>query len=143
MGFTKSMVAQEFPVSLRFEYQQYEDAPSGGPPLLIGTTSAEVTHIFRLPSVEEREEYHRRLVRTKGKKVVSGASDAAVYLWSRCCIRVSGYDDLPSLNGNWKVYFDDEIGRIHVEEAVDRFMGRMSAEEVETTKKSAPSSVQS
>jgi hypothetical protein len=107
-----------------------------------GIVDAEVAHTFRIPTPEVREEYQRKLLIVKGKKIKQGSiSEAKWYLWLRSVISVEGYDDLPPIDeqGEWKKYFNDPIGRIHVDNAVDMFMEVLGSDEVEVEKKSEPS----
>ena len=134
MGFKKSLVPKEICVPLRFNYHNTDTGDM---------TAVDVQHYFRLPTPTEREEYNRKLVRVRGRKVMHGVEDANFYLWMKCCVRVEGYDDLPKMDegvlGAWKSYFQDEIGRIHIDAAVSRFNDLMGAEEVDEEKKSEPS----
>lgn len=104
---------------------------------------ATVTHIFKIPSTEVREQYTRLLVSVKGRRIKRGStSEANWYLWRGCIIRVEGYDDLP-LGDGWHEYFNDTIGRIHVDSAVTQLMDYLGGEEAEQEKKFVPSSEQS
>src|SRR5512139_850536 len=110
-----------------------------------GTTieEVEVAHVFKIPTPAVREEYQRKLLVVRGRRVRQGSrSEASWYLWKNSVLSVEGYDDLPTLDkdGNWKRYFEDAIGRIHVDNAVDMLMEVLGAEEVEQEKKSEPSS---
>lgn len=125
MGFKKSEVPDEITIRLRFIHQIKETGQEN---------VYDVAHIFKPPTVEVREEYQRKLVRVKGRKVSSGVADAIRYLWWNTIIRVEGYDDLPT-TGDWRTYFDDFVGRVHVEEAVERFVTYFTAEELDFSKK--------
>ena len=105
--------------------------------------SVQVAHIFNIPSAADREEYNRRLLIIKGKKIKQGSrSDASFYLWKRCIHSVEGYDDLPIIDkdGAWMSYFNDDICRIHIDGAIDALMEVVNTEEGEDLKKSEPSS---
>lgn len=108
-----------------------------------GIEDVEVAHIFKIPSPEVREEYNRKLLIIKNRKVRQGSrSEASWFLWIHSILSVEGYDDLPEVDqqGNWKTYFNDPIGRIHVDNAVDMLMETLSSDEVEQEKKFEPSS---
>jgi hypothetical protein len=120
-------------------------------PMLVNTSSedekqierVEVAHIFRIPIPTVREEWQRRMLKTKGKKVEVGSrSDANWFLWRNSILSVEGYDDLDVNDPEWKKYFEDPIGRIHVDGAVDMLMETLGSDEVEQEKKSEPSSEQ-
>jgi hypothetical protein len=107
-----------------------------------GIEDAEVAHIFRIPTPEVREEYQRKLLIVKNRKVQQGSRSAASwFLWLHSILSVEGYEDLPTTDkdGNWKQYFNDPIGRIHVDNAVDKLMETLGYEEVDQEKKSEQS----
>ena len=131
MGFKKSKAFEQIKV-----------------PMVVNTASengeqleqVEVAHIFRIPLPDVREEWQRRMLKTKGRKVQIGSrSDANFYLWLNSIITVEGYDDLDVQKPDWKRYFDDPIGRIHVDSAVDMLMNTLGSDEVEQEKKFEPS----
>ena len=133
MGFKKSKALEEIKVPILFNMAG-EDG--------VGLEQVEVAHIFKIPTPKVREEWQRKLLKVKGKKISTGSrSEANWYLWLNTVIRVEGYDDLPQTE-DWKQYFSDNIGRIHVDSAVDMLMESLGGEEVETEKKSEPSSEQ-
>lgn len=131
MGFKKSSVPDQVAITLNFRIIAEDGTEQTVP----------VKHIFRQPALREREEYQRRVVKVKGRKVISTLSDANWYLWGKCILSVEGYDDLPSegAGGDWKLYFQDDNLRIHVDEAVNAFLDITSAEESSWEKKSAQS----
>lgn len=131
MGFRKEMMPERFIVPIHFEYTM----DSGD------VIEGDVSHTFRLPTPAERENYSRRLVKMKGRKITPGVGDATRYLWRTCILKVEGYEDLPK-EGDWKDYFDDAIGRIHMEKATDGFLAMIEMEDGDRLKKSEPSSVQ-
>ena len=101
----------------------------------------EVAHVFRVPLPEVREEWQRTQLQQKGKRFQLGhKSEANFVLWLKTIITVEGYDDLDLKNPDWKRYFDDPIGRIHVDNAVDMFMNILTSDEVEQEKKLEQSS---
>jgi hypothetical protein len=103
----------------------------------------QVAHTFNIPSPQIREEYQRRLLKIKGKKVAQGSrSEASWFLWRNSVVSVEGYDDIGVLDseGKWKSYFNDPIGRIHVDNVVDMLMETLGSTEVETEKNFEPSS---
>lgn len=134
MGFKKSKALEEIKVPMSVSCVNETD----------GTTieRVEVAHIFKIPEPTIREEWQRMMLKIKGKKISSGSKSAANWkLWLHSVVRVEGYDDLPS-GDKWKSYFEDDIGRIHVDNAVDMLMEVLSSEEVDTEKKSELSSEQ-
>lgn len=131
MGFRKSMMPTEIVVELNFRHMHTD---TGEVELL------SVKHIFMVPPPEVRDEYQRRLVKVRGKNIKPSASEAAFYLWHKCVLRVEGYDDLPAPPVDWKTYFHDAVGRIHLEQATDRFLEMIGLEEAEEAKKFGPSS---
>jgi hypothetical protein len=131
MGFKKPTIAQSL-VTVPMSVPTFSDDPAD---------RVDVAHVFTIPSAKVREEYQRQLVKIKGRKVQGGnTSDASWYLWIHCVDHVIGYDDLPE-GENWKEYFNDAIGRIHVDNAVTRLMDYLTGDEVDSEKKSEPSSV--
>lgn len=135
MGFKKSQAFEKIKV-----------------PMLVNTatedgtafTQVEVAHVFRIPPPEVREEWQRMMLKTKGKRVEVGAKAAANwFLWKHCILFVEGYDDLDINKSDWKMYFSDAIGRIHVDNAVDMLMSTLNADEKEQEKKFELSSEQS
>lgn len=132
MGFKKSKALEEIRVPMIVNMAN-EDGT--------GLEQTEVAHYFKIPLPNVREEWQRRLLKVKGKKISTGSkSEANWYLWLHTIVKVEGYDDLPT-TGDWKQYFTDPIGRIHVDNAVDMLMESLSAEEGEQEKKLEPSSV--
>ena len=132
MGFKKSKAFEEIRVPMIVSCADE-----------IGTalSKVEVAHIFHIPTPAVREEWQRKMIKVKGKKVTTGSkSDANWGLWLESIKTVEGYDDIDASDVNWKKYFDDPIGRIHVDNAVDMLMEVLSSEEVEQEKKSEPSS---
>ncbi len=133
MGFKKSKALEEIKVPMLVNMAN-EDGT--------GLTQTEVAHIFKIPLPNVREEWQRKLLKVKGKKISTGSrSEANWYLWLNTVLRVEGYDDLPT-TAEWKQYFADPIGRIHVDSAVDMLMESLGAEETDQEKKSEPSSAQ-
>ena len=125
MGFKKSVEFNEVRVPLLVN-TYYEETKE--------LQRVEVAHIFKVPTPEVRVEWQRRLLQVKGKKIKTGSrSSANWYLWIHSVLSVEGYDDLPKTE-QWKEYFTDPIGRIHVDDAVDALMTLLGAEEPEEKK---------
>lgn len=133
MGYSKSKLQEHIAVRMRFRVinqQNYTDE------------LCEVVHNMRVPTVGEREAYSRDLAKIKGRKVASNVSEANWHLWLKCVVSVEGYDDLPQ-TGDWKLYFQDGIERVHADEAVTRMLESFESEETDVEKKSERSSAQS
>jgi hypothetical protein len=128
-GFKKSKAFEQIRVPM-----EVNTASDDGQSLVKVT----VAHTFRIPPPEIREEYQRKLLIIKGKKLSQGSrSEASWSLWKHCIISVEGYDDLPEMDkeGMWKLYFADDIGRIHVDNAVEMLMNAIGADEPEEVEK--------
>lgn len=133
MGYTKKRALEEIRVPMIVR-QTSEDGSF--------IEEVSVAHVFAVPSPAVREEWQRLQLKQTGRKVRFGhRSDANRHLWLRTVLRVEGYDDLPTGEG-WKSYFDDAIGRIHIDNAVDMLMEMLTADEGEQEKKLGPSSEQ-
>jgi hypothetical protein len=133
-GFRKSKSFEQIRVPMIIKSPSEDD---------LSIIDVTVAHTFNIPSPVVREEYQRLLLKIKGKKVAQGSRSAANwYLWNRCVVSVEGYDDIGTLDseGIWKKYFNDNIGRIHVDNVVDMLMETLSSDEIETEKNSEPSS---
>jgi hypothetical protein len=140
MGYKKSKAFEEIriPMIVKMVDESMPADKDGN----FSLTEVEVAHIFKLPTPELRQEWQRRLVKVKGRKVTGGAtSDANWFLWLNCILKVEGYDDLPD-GQNWKSYFEDSIGRIHVDNAIGMLVETIGSEEVEQEKKLEQSSAQ-
>lgn len=131
MGFKKPTVAQSL-ITVPMSVPVFSDDP---------LERVDVAHVFKIPSTEVRAEYQKMLVKVKGRRVIGGnTSEANWFLWLNSIDHVEGYDDLPT-GENWKTYFDDTIGHIHVDNAVTRLMDYLTGDEADFEKKSVPSSV--
>jgi hypothetical protein len=132
MGYAKSKMHEQFHIHMKFRI--FEE--------LTGTDElVEVTHIMRIPTVAEREEYQRQLARIRGRKVAANTSEANWHLWIKCVVNVEGYDDLPK-EGDWKLYFQSGVERVHAEEAASRLLESLESEDTEVEKKFVLSSAQ-
>ena len=134
MGFKKANAIREIRIPLAYEIRNI-DAET--------IETADVEHVLSFPTTKQREVYQQKGVKWKGRKAKTVASEAAWYLWNACIIRVSGYDDLPSESDRGELisYFkDDDVCRLHVEDAVNTLWEAISAEEGDFVKKSGPSS---
>jgi hypothetical protein len=103
-----------------------------------------VTHVFALPSPAERERWNKEVVQQKGRKIEASKKSTANWnLWLACVKSVEGYDDLDTTKQDWKKYFADNIGRIHVDNAVDILMEMITSDQAGQEKKLELSSEQS
>jgi hypothetical protein len=132
MGFTKAKYAAEVAIALTYRLVDHDKGTD---------ETATCIHYFRLPTATERTNYEQQRVQVKGRKVKSFRASANWWLWERCCQRVEGYDDLQQ-DDNWRKYFTDDKGRIHVDEFTEAFLERIMGEEADVEKKSVPSSEQ-
>jgi hypothetical protein len=134
-GYKKSKNLDTIEVKMLVKYVDEESNNLG---------DVEVSHIFKIPSPQDRELWNKMIIQSKGKKVVAGNKSTANWvLWKSCCVGVRGYDDLDCENeNNWKSYFTTNMERIHVDNAVDILMDLLSSDEVEKEKKFEPSSEQ-
>ena len=71
--------------------------------------SLTVTHLFRVPTSKEVDQYRRLLSKVIGRSVKTNFSGAANWLWGKCIIEVRKYKDLPE---NWKA---ESVGCGHVD----------------------------
>ena len=94
-----------------------------------------VAHKLRVPDIEERNTYQKKLLEAKGRKIGVNRSEAAWYLWNKCILSVEGYDDLPA-DGNLRAYFTDDPTRQHIEDVIPLFVESYTGEEAEAEKKS-------
>ena len=134
MGFKKENAIREIRVPLAYEIINHDTGI---------TETADVEHVFNFPTTAQRETYQQKSVRWKGRKAKTSGIEAAWYLWCACILRVNGYDDLPedANRENLLTYFkDDNVCRLHVEDAINNMWEIISAEEGDFTKKSEPSS---
>ena len=79
--------------------------------------SITVEHLFRTPTAAELDKHRKLLTQFRGRKPKINFTAATAYLWSKCIIRVKGYEGLPE---NWREFFlNDEQAKIHVYGAVE------------------------
>lgn len=130
MGFSKNKVAQEIPVSFTVRVL---DERTG----LQVESECAVTHIFRRPTIKERELYRQMASSFEKGKAKLRVTKANLALWDTCILRVEGYDDLPA-DGNFKSYFleDDLIGKAHADAAASLLLNQIAETEVEQEKNS-------
>jgi hypothetical protein len=126
MGFSKKNVQQEiavaFTVRVENEQLQVED-------------QVDVVHVFKRPTIKERELYRQMAHSFQGGKPQLRLTKANLKLWDACIVRVQGYDDLPE--GDFKPYFlTDDIGKEHADAAVRILLDRISEAETELEKNS-------
>jgi len=130
MGYAKSKAREFVHIHMKFRVINQDNGTD---------ETCDVTHIMRLPTIAEREEYHRNLAKMKGRKVQSNVSEANWKLWIACVVGVEGYDDIPK-DEHWKMYFSDGIERFHADEAASRLVESLESEETEVEKKFVQSS---
>ena len=134
MGFKKDNAIREIRVPLAYEIRNHDTGTN---------ETVDVEHVFSFPTTQQRELYQQKGVRWKGRKAKTTASEASWYLWNACIMRVHGYDDLTEnsdKNTLIKYFKDDDVCRLHVEDAVNTLWETISAEDGEFAKKSEPSS---
>ena len=134
MGFTKKSALREINIPLAYEVVNHDTGE---------TSKVDVNHVFSFPTTAQREKFQQQAVLWKGRRAKTAASAASWNLWRACVLRVVGYDDLEE-NGSRDAivsYFrDDDVCRLHVEDAVGDLWDRIAADDGEFIKKSAPSS---
>lgn len=141
MGFSKAKAVREIRIPMSFHVTNNDNGTE---------TLANVVHVFKIASIPVREQHQRMLVTTKGKKVQTGSiPEANFFMWQNVILSVEGYDDIGANPGdvNYKekliAYFkDDDVLRLHIDEAMERYNERISAEETDVLKKFEPSSAQ-
>ena len=129
MGFTKKDALREIVVDLGYDIINHDTG-------VIST--ADVKHVFNFPTTAQREKFQQDAVLWKGKRAKTKQSVASWNLWTSCMIRVEGYDDLlkDASRGDVINYFkDDDVCRMHIEDATGSLWERIGAEEVDFTKK--------
>lgn len=139
MGYTKKTADRVFRITQSFEVHNKD----------LGTIErCEVTHVFRAPTVAERERHDREAMRQKGKRIRLERVTANWNLWRACVLDAIGYDDLDAefrgddgkLHGEWHNYFQSDVERIHVDSMTDELNLRIEGEDVVLEKKLEPSS---
>lgn len=119
MPFKKSKVPQKIEVNFSVAV---EDERTGE------LIHEKVTHVFRPPTIKEREAYRDVVHSFAGGKHKLRLTKGNLMIWDACILEVRGYEDLPA-DGNWKAYFDDEIGRAHSEAAARILLDRLAETE--------------
>src|SRR3990167_6089978 len=105
MGFSKTQVSPEITVNFSVEIVRDNNIED----------RATVTHVFRRPTIQEREEYRASIHKWNGGKPQLRLTKANIMLWEKCISRVNGYDDIV---GDFKTYFlSDDIGQAHADAA--------------------------
>lgn len=134
MGFSKDKAPSTIPIPMTFEV---EGTDRDGNEILY---DEQVVHYFTRPTTAQRERLADALTPARGRRSPRRIIQATYDFWATCCVRVEGYDDLPS-DGNWKQeYFrKDEIGLEHVQSAAFLLLQRVGGEEGEILKKSESS----
>jgi hypothetical protein len=125
MGFSKSKVQTEIPINFSV------DVVADG----VELDRATVTHVFRRPTIKEREFYRQVAHRWEGGKPKLRLTKANLSLWETCILRVEGYDDLPK--ADFKNYFlSDDIGQAHADAAARILMEKIAEVEESLEKNS-------
>ena len=134
MGFTKANALREITIPLAYQVRNHDKET---------IEDVDVVHIFDFPTTAQREKFQQELVLWKGRRAKTATSTAAWRLWTACINRVVGYDDLPqdASRSDLHAYFNnDDVCRLHVDDAINGLWDRISAEEGDFTKKFEPSS---
>ena len=98
-------------ISIAIEVHQKKDG-------LIQTETVE--HVFKMPTAADIDNYRKQLAQFRGRRTKTNFIQAALYLWSRCILKVSGYE---GLDDKWKEFFlTDDRAKIHVQSAVDELI---------------------
>ena len=133
-GFTKANALRELDIPLAYDIINHDTG---------GISKADVNHVLRFPTTSQREKFQQQSVLWKGRRAKTAGNTAAWNLWKVCIMRVLGYDDLPADSSRESIisYFrDDDVCRLHVEDAIDGLWGRIAADDGDFVKKSEPSS---
>lgn len=136
MGFTKDKAITEVRVDMLYKIVTDETGD---------LEEVSVSHLMRVPDLQEREDHSRESVKVKGRKITPITSKANWNLWKKIVTEVIGYDDLENPKDSYqlKSYFSDDGLRMHVDDAVQRLFEVIGAEDSEYEKKSEPSSEES
>lgn len=139
MGFRLSRVPSQFKIEIAFTIVDEHGFVQRTP----------VTHVLRVPTPKEREQYERDSARIKGRRVEVDRRGAALRLWPKIILDVQGYDDIEEqfprdasgrLSGNWKEFFlSNDILQFHIVEFIDKLFEQLSGEEEELEKNSESS----
>ncbi len=105
-----------------------------------------VTHILRLPTLQEREQFERDSTKIRGRKLDFDRRRAALRLWPKIVMDVKGYADIEeqfprdgagNLTGDWRGYFlQNPILQQHVTDFIDQMFEQISGEEGDLEKNS-------
>lgn len=126
MGFSKAKTAQT--ISVAFTVNLIDDATGK-------ESYTDVVHIFRRPTIKERELYRQMAHRFERGKSQIRLTKANLALWDSCIQSVSGYDDLPA--GDFKPYFlNDDIGMEHADAATRIMLDKITEQEADLEKNS-------
>lgn len=120
MGFSKAHVPQE--IAIVFVVHQ------------AGMDDVELKHVFRRPTMRERERYRKLSARFEKGQLKPDFTAANAYIWNACIKSVDGYDDLPL--GDFRTYFEDDLGAEHRDAAARQLLDYITEEEAELGKKS-------
>ena len=132
-GFTKESAVREINIPLAYDIINHDTGV---------ISKADVNHVFSFPTTSQREKFQQQSVLWKGRRAKTAGNTAAWNLWKVCVIRVLGYDDLPAEPSRETIvaYFrDDDVCRLHVEDAIDGLWGRIAADDGDFVKKPGPS----
>ena len=134
MGFRKENALREIIVTLAYEVRNHDTGE---------ISKVDVNHVLNFPTTAQREKFQQQAVLWKGRRAKTMANIASWNLWRACILRVTGYDDIAedaSREALVSYFRDDDICRLHVEDAISDLWERIGAEEGEFIKKSGPSS---
>lgn len=140
MGFSiKKTMEQEkdalvrVPLSVNVIYEDRDPNTK----LDIAPDHCDVVHVFRLPTVPEREKYQQMMVKVRGQSIrATGYQEATLWLWSQCIKSLEGYDDLPPTKDQYiKVFKESAILHIHAERATEALLTHLNASEDDILKK--------
>lgn len=130
MGFSKKNVPQL--ITVAFTVEQFDESTQQ----VLDRT--EVKHIFKRPSIKEREMYRSTLSFFEKGQLKPKVTKANLWLWEKCISSVEGYDDLDETASKEKnalvSYFSDDLGSEHRDASIRLLMDRLNEEEVEITK---------
>lgn len=137
MGFTKKAAIVDIRIPMSF---RVINSVTGS------VDDVDVIHNLTYPNTKLREQHDQASVKVRGRKVKPVVSEGNWILWRKIVVSVEGYDDL--VDGQEKDlrvlvdYFGDDIGRLHVDEAISRMFDMIRAEDSDWEKKSELSSEQ-
>ena len=133
-GFRKDTAVTIIRVPMSFQHQ-IKNADTGETTI----EDADVAHNFKIPTIKARERYQRELATVKRGRVKTFLFNANWNLFQQVIQSVEGYDDLPKPEEQTHdaliQYFSDDVGRLHVDEAILRLIESISAQDSDWEKK--------